>query len=500
MQIDRDSVRTVPRLQTAILGGFLLLAAPLAAAPYLVEDLNQGPAEVPPPFLGVAAEDDGVVYFFAADPAHGYELWRTDGTAAGTSRLTDICSGPCSSVPDQITAFRGQVYFSADDGRSGRELWVSDGRPGHAHRVRDICPGPCSSSPSGLLQAENALVFFATLHNRRQLWRSDGTPDGTLQLATICLLPAPDDPICDFNDLVSASNGDLVLYSGPHGDLWESDGTAAGTFALKRVVRKHLKASYRSLIPAGGFFFLWADDGLWRTDGTARRTFRLKAYSELLPGAQGFDPVLFRIATAGGLLYTVFGGGAMVRSDGTARGTFLLARYGSGYDVNDLTALPDRLVFAVSGIVGPELTAQALWQSRGTPETTVLFADLSREGFVEEMAAAGDRAVFRLYRFADGGAALWTTDGTAAGTRPLLADLGRHDDPMFAASGRVFFLAQSPASPSAAALWVTDGTAAGTRQVYDFGAGPDLSGPLDQGMLDDTALAHFPREEVLRPH
>ncbi|HKH47336.1 MAG TPA: hypothetical protein VKM72_21990 [Thermoanaerobaculia bacterium] len=71
------------------------LAAPLAAEPFLVADLNTGPnieqAQVRLP----SAADGNVAYFSASDPAHGLELWRTDGTPGGTWRVTDVCPGRC---------------------------------------------------------------------------------------------------------------------------------------------------------------------------------------------------------------------------------------------------------------------------------------------------------------------------------------------------------------------------------------------------------------------
>src|SRR5689334_20012498 len=128
----------------------LVLPGALSAAPYLVEDLNPGPSvEIQSVRLrGLASGPDGVSYFSASDPAHGTELWRSDGTPAGTWRVTDVCAGRCSSNPSSVRIFQGEIFFSADDGFSGSELWTTDGTPGNERRVRDLCPGPCGSSPS----------------------------------------------------------------------------------------------------------------------------------------------------------------------------------------------------------------------------------------------------------------------------------------------------------------------------------------------------------------
>jgi ELWxxDGT repeat protein len=90
------------------------------------------------------------LYFRAWDPAHGFELWRTDGTPAGTALVRDLSPGPASGDPQGLVAAGGRLWFSALDLDHGRELWASDGtRPGTRLAV-DLAPGPPSSSPEQL--------------------------------------------------------------------------------------------------------------------------------------------------------------------------------------------------------------------------------------------------------------------------------------------------------------------------------------------------------------
>lgn len=49
---------------------------------------------------------------------------RSDGTAAGTYRLSDIAPGAASSDPGPFWVVGDQVLFGADDGDHGRELWA----------------------------------------------------------------------------------------------------------------------------------------------------------------------------------------------------------------------------------------------------------------------------------------------------------------------------------------------------------------------------------------
>ncbi|HEX4965051.1 MAG TPA: ELWxxDGT repeat protein [Thermoanaerobaculia bacterium] len=62
---------------------------------------------------GLPVELDGALYFHVNDGIHGYELWRSDGTAAGTFILSDLCSGICSSGPLWLTAFQHKLYWTA---------------------------------------------------------------------------------------------------------------------------------------------------------------------------------------------------------------------------------------------------------------------------------------------------------------------------------------------------------------------------------------------------
>ncbi|MEO0651632.1 MAG: hypothetical protein AAFZ65_13230, partial [Planctomycetota bacterium] len=63
-------------------------------------------------------------YFSAGDASFGAELWVTDGTTAGTQRLTDINPGPLSSSIEDVGRFGDELWFYARQDPIGFELWT----------------------------------------------------------------------------------------------------------------------------------------------------------------------------------------------------------------------------------------------------------------------------------------------------------------------------------------------------------------------------------------
>ena len=84
-----------------------------------------------------------------------------------------------SSSPADLVVRGSRVYFSANDGTSGRELWRTDGTSAGTKRVKDILPGAGSSSPHGLVSTGDVLAFAANdgVHGDEP-WQSDGTAGG----------------------------------------------------------------------------------------------------------------------------------------------------------------------------------------------------------------------------------------------------------------------------------------------------------------------------------
>ncbi|HPD31609.1 MAG TPA: hypothetical protein PLL20_16575 [Phycisphaerae bacterium] len=211
----------------------------------------------------------GKVFFTADDGVNGRELWMTDGTT--TMMVLDIVSGAAGSNPTNLTAATFLVggaptpmlCFTVDsDGMNGAELWKSNGTAAGTMMIYD--PGS-AGSPANLRSIAGTVnrVFF-TLGN--DLWKSDGTMVGTVPVKTFVSAPT---------NLVVAAN---TLYfvaddnSGGGLELWKSDGTT--TSQVMDIRPGAVGSSPQNLFAIGSTVYFSADDGtygreLWRTDSAA---------------------------------------------------------------------------------------------------------------------------------------------------------------------------------------------------------------------------------------
>lgn len=116
----RALLKTVTRTVATFVGlAWLAGAGAHGQTSTLVKDINLG--QSPSSNAQVFTDVNGITFFVATDLLTGEELWKSDGTAAGTALVKDIWPGASYSSPRWLTNLNGTLYFAAFDGVSGVE-------------------------------------------------------------------------------------------------------------------------------------------------------------------------------------------------------------------------------------------------------------------------------------------------------------------------------------------------------------------------------------------
>lgn len=383
-----------------------------AAGTRLLADLETAPGRTLPSHPNQFTDLFGTAVFVADDGSHGREPWVTDGTSAGTRLLVDARPGAGSSLPYGFARVDRLLFFAADDGAHGTEPWVTDGTPAGTRMVKDLVPGPGPSFAEGFTLFRGEAWFGAA----NALWRSDGTDPGTASVALVRV-----------GELKAF--GDVLLFAGDDpqrgNELWISDGTAPGTRLLVDIdpvvtSRGPLSSSPQDFVEYNGLLFFTAATSrgrdLWQTDGTAAGT------AMVLDIEPGTSAAPIELTVAGPRLFfsvgpVLTGPRFLWSSDGTAQGTARVTA--RAIDPNQLCPLGDRVLFAARDPFQTEL-----WISDGSDAGTHVVRDIhpNGSGSPGQLTAIGTRHVW--FQADDGarGNELWVTDGTAAGTR-LWADI-----------------------------------------------------------------------------
>ncbi len=490
---------------------FTTLAAFVGAESVRSDGSSAGPAamltnvETGPPVLERASrafghvEFHGATYFTATDRAHGFELWRSDGSEAGTSLLIDLLPGTLGSLPRELTVVGERLYFTAFDGLHGFGLWSSDGT---ADGTRLLKGAEGDFLRPGQLTAYGAMLLFtAGPHDRPALWRSDGTSVGTQKVLDL----APSDERLGFAaprlpGVVSLGQAWFMSRAGHKRVLWRTDGSAGGT---TRVWTDTLPIPWQyfptyDLYVAfpGGLLFRGSDQGrdaLWRSDGTPAGTYPL-AHAPLgeFLAADWFarlGPFTYFLArpredfgaqNGGDTLAYSLGFQEAWRTDGTVAGTARFARFEGTSKVQQLTAAAGRLFLVGGGEILSSDGWVADWSHALSASRPQLVATQGGAFVVDNIGVV-------LADGLPGGSQLLSAEAVAGSLSVVGSSidartwpLGMHTAATCLPSACWFRGQHSESvwSPRSIALWRSDLTPAGTRRVLpesgrDRGSWPD---------------------------
>ncbi len=399
-------------------------------------------------------------------------LWTSDGSADGTRNIPLSHAGKSGYQPVYSggVAWKGIHYFIAWHPEEGHGLWRTDGTVEGTRLVRDMVPG-AGGELHYLHAGESFLYFRAKVANGRwEQWRTDGTTAGTRRVAK--LIDA--DEYGDMSE-VAESRGALYFASGPDPAgiaLWKTRANGRGVQRLT-VPEKRTGSSYGQMtsngVPyanAGGNFLSFVRDPrgrgseLWKIGAKGRATAVWRS-----PVDPGFsEESAFRETLGTKAIFTVisFPVKQVWVTDGSARGTRLLSN-APGY-LGQFVASGGKVFYTVGSM---DTGLYSLWVTDGTPAGTVPIVATSEMMSDAEMVDFKGTLYF-LTATGDGKTGLWKSDGTEAGTVMVTdawGEAGRAQARRLTVIGERLSITVN--HPPTQVLWTSDGTKAGTVRVQN---------------------------------
>jgi len=443
------------------------------------------------------------IFFPFDDGQHGRELWRSDGTTAGTRLVRDASDGDSSfsmlaagatriyyyssdrekrfelfesdgseegtrAVPPRTPDWRGSgiswqtltthgdtVFFAAETRLEGNEPWIRDA--GGLRLLANIAAEASGSShPVGFF-AGRSHVFFSAMG---RFWRTNGTEAGTEQLPP------------NAGGTALAAVGDTLYFSRPRASLWRTDETV-GAVMIENFDPGYNIPVVRDVTEIGGRIYVRADAGsgvnLYVTDGTAGGVSEL--HDEPLPPADLAGQAYF-LDGREGILYT---------TSGTRESTRTVTRTDDRFTSTWANLIPFNGELYLFG--EHQLDDESvLWKFSGTAghaEVVKRFPDASY--IKHPLAAATPKELFFTWQARSRPNQLWKTDGTAEGTVMVRefaqGTFGTTLTDLVSLGERVVFVVDD--GVHGIEPWVTDGTAAGTILLRDI----HPTGSSDAGSL-----------------
>jgi ELWxxDGT repeat protein len=387
------------------------------------------------------------VLFYGTDAQNNVQVMSSDVTAGNVVQLTTGTQPSNVSFTRAIyhATIAGFAYFSLSDGPQTTtwSVWRTDGTVAGTRRLGGIPPIDQSEPGLTRVAGDSTAIYIETYAGnpdvRASLYEYDAGSDTARALTTAFYSSLTDGFLAGGGALYFATN-DPVKGDEP----WISNGTAAGTHLIANLNPEisDSGSSPESFVALNGKLVFAADDGvhgreLWTSDGTNAGTV---LFSDVNPGAASSDPSHLFVSNSA--LY-------FFATDANGKQNFM------------------RLA---ANTVPPQTLTSNL-----TPPPPAQFGIVTCQ---QDTPAVLNGLVYFAANDGTSGTELWSTDGTAAGTH-MVADIasgGLSSDPcnLTVFNSHLYFSATGPAGNE---LWTSDGTSAGTLQVVDIAQGTAGSSP-----------------------
>ncbi|MEZ0539115.1 ELWxxDGT repeat protein [Fibrella arboris] len=369
----------------------------------------------------------------------------------------------CSVNPNAFTRFNNQLYFNTNSGCGANGIYRTDGT---AAGTVFVSTDVFDQNPTGRCVAGGHL-YFGTLAG--QLKRINGQT-GAVELVKSGFSGVP--------RYMAEVSGGILLFTDNGTGLWRSDGTTAGTYAIRSEL-----TSIGQVVSDGttAYFQATGDASLYKTDGTAAGTLVL-----LNTGGAGIRG----LTIWNGLPYF-----CRNLPDGTAQ---IIKWTGTNFvvltsiaqspttnstpfnDVERFIPTATALYFFGASVSNTGKKIDQLWKTDGTQAGTglVTIMEGAVPGYFRTRQVNPEGYQTILYFPADDatyGTELWRSDGTAGGTfrvRDINPGATGSTPLDFACiNGICYFHAYTETTGNE--IWRSDGSSAGTQLVQDLWPGPN---------------------------
>ena len=440
-------------------------------------------------------------YFVATDSSYyvadNYELWATNGTEEGTYLVKDINPSGSSMILDDgqsatsinvFLEFQNAYYFEANNGSLGRELWKTDGSEAGTVLVADINDGVGngSSNPNPLFNIGDKLVLNA--FNSETGYTQSHVMDADDNITTLSLVTLSGSG----RNIVHDETLIFAGWSSVHGNtvIHNTDGDIVEVMAFNGAV---VDTPY-TLNIAGNNLFYFRPNGigsisLWVTNADGSSSPEKLADFTAMNSALVANEISMQIAVIGNQLFFNANDGiyghTLWASDGTIAGTYMvkdLDGSSSDSEVIGLLALDEKILFHVESDVD---SIDGVWVSDGTEDGTIQLLNQTTamsSGIAGDLGSSSPVVANGLYFFTSEssvGYELWATDGSVAGTYLVKdiypGELSSSPRLLEARTGYILFSAES-SQAEGRELWRSDGTEEGTYLIKDICTDDSCSG------------------------